>query len=270
MPLPGYRLMPKSKTGINDFLSQMRFRNMAKPARFEVVITPPPCVLNYKVNEAVSNKYSGGRYTTQHSLGAQLPTRISVFCKQASIPGSRLITSRQQIFGPPSYHPVGADYGGDSFSLTFMLDMWYTVREFFDVWMDGIVDRESGTVQYQDNYLCQGMTVTQLDESDRAHYTAKFEDAYPIAINPTQLDYGMVNQVSEMTVTFTYRRWRSISMTTAEKPAFTRSQTERGKPQPKSPPTRSTSERLRGVTFTGIQTGTASDDSAFGVGQLSG
>lgn len=270
MPLPGYRLMPLAKTGINDFLSQMRTRNFAKPARFEVVITPPPCLLNYKVNEALSNRESGGRYTTQHTLGAMLPKRISLFCKQASIPGSRLITSRQQIFGPPSYHPISADYGGESFSLTFYIDMWYTVREFFDIWMDGIVDRESGCVNYQDNYLCQGMSVTQLDEADRAHYTAKFEDAYPIAINPTQLDYGMTNQVSEMTVTFTYRRWRSISQTTAEKPAFTRSQVERGKPQPKAPPTRSTSERLRGVTFTGIQTGTASDDSAFGVGQLSG
>ena len=270
MPLPGYRLMPLAKTGINDFLSQMRTRNFAKPARFEVVITPPPCLLNYKVNEALSNRESGGRYTTQHSLGAMLPKRISLFCKQASIPGSRLITSRQQIFGPPSYHPISADYGGESFSLTFYIDMWYTVREFFDIWMDGIVDRESGCVNYQDNYLCQGMSVTQLDEADRAHYTAKFEDAYPIAINPTQLDYGMTNQVSEMTVTFTYRRWRSISQTTAEQPAFTRSQVERGKPQPKAPPTRSTSEQLRGVTFTGIQTGTATDDMAFGAGQLSG
>lgn len=270
MPLPGYRLMPKSKTGINDFLAEMNERNMAKPARFEVTITPPPCVLSYKVNEALSNRATGGRYTTQHSLGARLPTRISLFCKTASIPGSRLITSRQQIFGPPSYHPISADYGGDSFSLTFMLDMWYTVREFFDVWMDGIVDRESGCANYQDNYLCQGMTVTQLDESDRAHYTAKFEDVYPTAINPTQLDYGMVNQVSEMTVTFTYRRWRSLSQTTAEKPAFTRSQAERGKPPPKAPATKSSSEKLRGVTFTGIQTGTANDDMAFGVGQLSG
>jgi hypothetical protein len=262
--------MPLAKTGINDFLSQMRTRNFAKPARFEVVITPPPCLLNYKVNEALSNRESGGRYTTQHTLGAMLPKRISLFCKQASIPGSRLITSRQQIFGPPSYHPISADYGGESFSLTFYIDMWYTVREFFDIWMDGIVDRESGCVNYQDNYLCQGMSVTQLDEADRAHYTAKFEDAYPIAINPTQLDYGMTNQVSEMTVTFTYRRWRSISQTTAEKPAFTRSQAERGKPPPKAPATRSSSEQLRGVTFTGIQTGTANDDSAFGVGQLSG
>jgi hypothetical protein len=224
--------MPLAKTGINDFLTQVRTRNMAKPARFEVVITPPPCVLNFKVNEAVSNQTTGGRYTTQRTLGAILPTRLSLFCEAASIPGTRIITSRQQIFGPPSYHPIAADYGGDSFSLTFMLDMWYTVREFFDVWTDGIVNRESGTVNYQDNYLCQGMTVTQLDEADRAHYTVKFEDVFPTSVNPIQLDYTMANQVAKMTVNFTYRRWRSISMTTAEQPAFTRSQVERGKPQP--------------------------------------
>jgi hypothetical protein len=73
-------------------------------------------------------------------------------------------------------------------------------------------------VHYPENYMCQGLTITQLDEDDRAHYTAVFEDVFPIAINPISLGYDMTNQVTKMSVTLCYRRWRSMSMTTSNQP----------------------------------------------------
>jgi hypothetical protein len=59
------------------------------------------------------------------------------------------------------------------------------------------------------------MTISQLDEEDRIHYTALFEDIFPISIAPIQLDSHSSNQVTKMNVTFCYRRWRSQSMTLA-------------------------------------------------------
>jgi hypothetical protein len=70
------------------------------------------------------------------------------------------------------------------------------------------------------------MTISQLDEADRRHYTAVFEDVFPTAINPIQLGYDMTNQVTKMSVTFCYRRWRSLTQTVAEKPLMKRSENQ--------------------------------------------
>ena len=218
-----YRLMPQSKFKLEDFVAEVATRGMAKPNRYEVIITPPPCVLNFNTTAELSERTSSGQYTTQKSLGPRVPARVSVFCEQAQLPPTRIITSQNRIFGPPSFHPQQADYGGDNFSLTFALDKWYTVKEFFDTWIDGVVSREGNTAYYQNNYMTT-MTVSQLDEEDRTHYTAAFEDVFPIAVNPVQLGADMSNQVSKLVVTFCYRRWRSISMTTTPEPPNTVSQ----------------------------------------------
>ena len=210
-----YVLMPKATYTIDDMLAEVRTRGMAKPNRFEVIITPPKCLLNFKTDDTFTNKSSQGQYKTQNTLGSRVPARLSVFCESASLPPTRINVSQQKIFGPPTFHPQNADYGGDNISLTFMLDKWYTVKEFFDVWVDSIVNRETGTVAYQDDYLCQGMSISQLDEEDRIHYTAMFEDIFPISIAPIQLDSHSSNQVTKMNVTFCYRRWRSQSMNLA-------------------------------------------------------
>jgi len=214
----GYVLMPKAKYKLDDILAEVGGRGMAKANRYEVFITAPPCLYTYTVTATASQRTTGGRYRTQNMINHDgVAKRISVFCESASLPPTRIITTRQQIFGPPSFHPIGADYGGDNLSLTFALDKWYTVKEFFDIWVDSIVGRDDGLVAYASEYLSQGMTISQLDEEDRSHYTAVFEDVFPIAVNPIQLDNGMSNTVSKMSVTFCYRRWRSISMTTESK-----------------------------------------------------
>jgi hypothetical protein len=216
-----YQLMPKAQYGLSDIMAEISDRGMAKPNRYEVNFTVPACVQQFSVDESLSLNTTGGRYRTQNSISSRIGARLSVFCEQVSLPPTRIITTRQQIFGPPSFHPIGADYGGDNLSMTFALDKWYTVKEFFDIWVDGVVVRTgrfTGCVHYPENYMCQGLTITQLDEDDRAHYTAVFEDVFPIAINPISLGYDMTNQVTKMSVTLCYRRWRSMSMTTSNQP----------------------------------------------------
>jgi len=224
----GYVLMPKAKYKLDDILAEVGGRGMAKANRFEVFITAPPCLYDYTVNETISQQNTGGRYRTQNMINHDgVAKRLSVFCESASLPPTRIITTRQQIFGPPSFHPIGADYGGDNLSLTFALDKWYTMKEFFDIWVDSIVGRNNGLVSYSSDYLSQGMTISQLDEEDRTHYTAVFEDVFPIAVNPIQLDSSMSNTVSKMSVTFCYRRWRNISMTVNDRPVTQRAETVR-------------------------------------------
>jgi hypothetical protein len=171
---------------VANFLSEVNNRGLARSDRFEVILTAPPCV---KGDDRL----------------------VSLFCDQASLPQTRIRTSQQQIFGPPSFHPQGAEYGGDSFSLQFFLDANMSIKQFFDKWVDGIVNRSTGEVYFQDNYLCQGLTVTQLNQENKPMYRVKFEDLFPTAVNPVQLDYGLAS-VNKLNVTFSYRRWYPVSV----------------------------------------------------------
>lgn len=148
---------------------------------------------------------------------------LSLYCEQANLPMTRIITSRQFIFGAPSYHPIGADYGGESFSLVFLVDGQMQVKQYFDIWVDGIVNRSSGVAYYQENYMSHGMTVAQLDENDNEVYKIKFSDVFPISVNPMQLDYGQNNVAHKLSVSFSYRRWDSLATPATPPPRFTRS-----------------------------------------------
>ena len=173
---------------LENFRAEVLNRGLAKANRFEVIIVPPKCVA------------SAGDVRL-----------ISMMAENCQLPTTRIITAQQRIFGPPTNHPQSAEYGGDNMTVQFYLDREMTVKRFFDVWVDGIVDRTRNTVYYQDNYLSQGMTISQLDEQDRAVYGVKFMDLFPIAVNPVQLDHNQANTVSRLTVTFAYRRWVDVT-----------------------------------------------------------
>jgi hypothetical protein len=195
----------KSKFSLSNFISYTA-KGMARPYRFEVEIPNPLCV----------KKWSGA---------TQL---VSVYCKAAQLPQSRILTSRNQYFGPPEFRPIGVDYGGDNLTLTFYVDEKMHVKAFFDEWIDGIVNRRTGVTEYRDNYTVNmkvrqlmqvqslpdpgkrvGKVLTQNSAVNKENiaYEANFELAFPVSVNPLTLDHGSAGQVHELSVTFNYRRW---------------------------------------------------------------
>ena len=168
---------------VENFLSEVASNGLARPYRFEVSIDSPACVTN---NEA---------------------TRlVSMFCEQALLPQMRILTSRQQLFGPPSQHPTGVDFGGDNLTLNFFVDRRMKVKQFFDTWMQGIIAPGTYTANYQNNYLTS-IYISQLDEADEAQYSVKLIDAYPVSVAPLQLDFNQRDTVHRLPVTFVYRNW---------------------------------------------------------------
>lgn len=180
--------MAKSNWNIGNFLAQVSSKGLAKPNRFAVDIDIPVCV-----------------------RGNIIGKQVSMFCDQALLPYSRVITSRQQLFGPPSLHPVGVDYNGEGISLLFYVDREMNVKRFFDAWMDGIIDRTTYTAKYQytnglSNYLTS-IYINQLDENDSVMYQAKLIDAYPVSVQALQLDNSAAGQVHKLSVNFVFRKW---------------------------------------------------------------
>lgn len=230
---------------LENFRAEVLARGLAKANRFEVVVLSPQCVRNSNDSRVVS-----------------------MMAENAQLPMARVSTSTQRIFGPPTQHPQFAEYGGDNMSLQFYLDREMRVKNFFDTWINGVVDPRTGTPFYQTNYLSTGMTITQLDEKDQIMYGVKFYDLYPIAVNPVQLDHNQANSISRLNVTFTYRRWETLSQAQAASSAPElqprRNQTVETQ---RNPP----NKRTGNVTYTGAyDPGTTTQDMAFGVGQLSG
>jgi hypothetical protein len=64
--------------------------------------------------------------------------------------------------------------------------------------------------------------IRQLDEADNVTYAVKLIDAYPVVVNPLQLDSGLANAVHKLNVTFNYRKWENLSIGPQSAPSSTR------------------------------------------------
>jgi hypothetical protein len=103
------------------------------------------------------------------------------------------------------------DYGGESITLSFLVDRSMRVKNFFDKWMRGIVDPNTYNLTYQKDVnkgYTVDMLINQLDEQDNITYSIKLEDAFPRNIGMMDLNMASQNTPHKLNVTFAYRRWR--------------------------------------------------------------
>ena len=168
---------------VQNFVQQALYRDLARVNLFEVTITPPPG-LSFNDDQRI----------------------VSLFCDSTSLPSQKIMTKRHTIYGETEPRPFSVDYGG-TVNLTFVLDADMHVREFFDSWLDMIVDRDSNNVNYQNKYV-GGLRIAQLKSKyHNESYAAEFVDAFPIAVNLLPVDNNQSNIVHRMDVTFEYRKW---------------------------------------------------------------
>jgi hypothetical protein len=183
---------------LDNFRAEVLKNGLAKSHRFEVVIAK-----------------AGGNLSSMFAEGTQLPQ-------------TRINTSQMRMWGSPRLMPQWAEYGGDNLSINFYLDREMTIKRFFDAWIDSVVNRQTSTVGYYNTYITD-IQIHQLDEQDVSNYGVILKEAYPIAVNPVQLDMGNVN-VSRLSVTFAYKKWFPLNPTPAPAPQPTIDP----KPQPKT------------------------------------
>lgn len=180
---------------ITNFLAEVSSKGLARSNRWEVVIDSP---LNVR-------------------FGAPVETaKLSLYCSDAFLPMQQIFTTRQQIYGPSYFKPVGHNFGGENMTLLFYLDADMNIKRYFDTWMDAIVDRYTSHTNYRRAYL-GSMTVAQLDQDENETYKVKITDVFPITQNVLQLDQTE-STPHKLAVTFTYRKWEVMDATPAPKP----------------------------------------------------
>lgn len=187
------------KFNVTNFLAEVREKGLAKPSRFEITIQNP----------SVISDPSWGQ-------------KVSMFVDSGFFPLQRLLTSRQQLFGPPEFLPVGIDLGGDNFTLNIICDRNMEVKKYFDMWVNGIVDRQTGLASYRmvggSPVYTSTIEVAQLDENNSVTYAVRLYDVYPVAVNPLAIDNNLKDTVHRLSVSFNYRRWVPMNISPAAAP----------------------------------------------------
>ena len=149
-----------SDFNLNNFITKITKTGVAKTNRFEVRISPPKALQEFKNDGEL----------------------VSLYCDISNLPGMSIITKGLRLFGPAYQRPVSSEFNGEAINMTFYLDRDMRVKAFFDAWMFRTVDPNSFNVNYAENYTAT-IKIFQLDENDKATYTVSLEDAFKCRVN---------------------------------------------------------------------------------------
>ena len=173
-----------SSFSLENFRAMVLANGLAKSHRFEVQIQAPPGLLP-----------EDARYASMFADGTQMPQ-------------TRINTTQMRMWGSPRIMPLWAEYGGDNITFNFHLDRKYDIKRFFDKWIDKVVNRDTSFVSYYSQYIAD-ISISQLDEKEVISYMIILKEAYPISVNPVQLDMNSVG-LSRLSVTFAYKKWYQL------------------------------------------------------------
>lgn len=172
---------------INDFKSSFN-TDLARPNRFDVVITPPL------------------------TLWTIVPTnakKLSYRCEVSQLPGRTFATTERKTYGPVEKLPYLTTY--NDIDLTFLLDGDMNEKYFFDSWLDLVNPKTTNNFNYKYDYATS-IIINQYGVDNTLTYYAELVDAYPISMNQLDLDWAS-DGVHKLTVTFAYTKWYNNSIT---------------------------------------------------------
>jgi hypothetical protein len=164
MTLPPVKTITKLQPPtLQDFLSLIKTRNLARTERFFVQFAPPASLQQYSV------KFRD----------------MMLLCEEAAIPGKTIETRTLRINGLNEQRAHTADYMGDSITLQFYVDTDWTPREIMEKWMELCVNpaRMGREVGWYDDYIGT-MTLHAL-------VPAGIPGEKLLNWSPTQADFGL-------------------------------------------------------------------------------
>lgn len=171
---------------INEFKASFR-KDLARPNKFDVNIPVPLTLIPY-VNNA---------------------KRLNYRCESANLPGRSLATTEQKIgSNPVEKYPYLTTF--NDIQLTFIVDDDMTQKIFFDAWLNFINPQYNYNFRYKGDYAT-AITINQYDVTNQISYSCNLYDAYPISIEPLDLDWA-TDGYHKLRVTFAYTYWQNNSL----------------------------------------------------------
>ena len=136
----------------------------------------------------------------------------SHLCKAAQLPGSTVgvvpIAYRGQVL------KVAGDRTYENWTVTFINDEGFDIRDAFERWMNVINQHVEGEGSINPEDYQATMQVDQLSRNggDPAK-TVVINGAFPVAISAIDLSYETTDAIEEFTVEFAYQYWTSVGTT---------------------------------------------------------
>jgi hypothetical protein len=102
--------------------------------------------------------------------------QVTMFCETANAPSFTIETVPFRTQGAQFEMPIHRNY--EAMSLSFYVDQDYQIKNYFDQWMDSIVDPKSFKVGFRNTFV-KDMNITALNKADEQKYSLKLVNAYP-------------------------------------------------------------------------------------------
>jgi len=175
---------------INEFISQVKSKGLARSNRFAVRIPIP-------------------------FADMEQADIIRLFCDTAQLPGISIDSTPQRFWGEVRQLPYDRSFG--EISLSFYMDTQMTPKKIFDQWMALIQDPSTRALNYYSSYV-QDVTIEVLEmENDTIVYEVELRECYPKSISPIQLDASS-KDVMKLNVSLAYKYYVTKSDVNQDNP----------------------------------------------------
>lgn len=126
---------------------------------------------------------------------------LDILCESATIPGRSISTQeysrgRQMVRNPYTF--INTDV-----SFAFKLTNDYFVKNLFDTWINSIINTQTYTALYKDEYAAN-VTIEQINAYGKSVHKVTLIKAYPITMNEIALSNAEQSSTSLVEVTLTY------------------------------------------------------------------
>ena len=155
----------------------------ARPNQFQVRLTFPAVIPNA---------------TTAAQQGQFL-------CESSQLPGSVLGVAAAMYRGRRI--PLAGERQFQPWQFTVVNDESFLIRNTFESWMHYINNVRDNTGVLNPNLYSVDMAVDHLDRNDIVIKTYQFRSAFPVNIDPINLNFGDNDQLQRFSVTMEYVSW---------------------------------------------------------------
>ena len=191
---------------LNEILAEFRSDDgYALPSRYEVVLLPPQGTRG-KPQGALSNIFAK---VMQENTGEGTTRKTGLQCESIEFPGRNLDTNPDtNIYGPTREIVSGYSYAEITGIFRCSSDM--REKSFFETWQRLAYNPQTWSMGYYDDYS-GGLEIHQLDQKDRRRYGVQLIECFPKNIAAQSLTAQQATDVQKISVTFSYRYWKSLT-----------------------------------------------------------
>lgn len=160
-------------------------------------------------------------WVTSRATRDGIEARLTMRCDNAILPTINLLQEqniRRYGYGPVENVAYGVNVG--DFTLQFIVDKQASIIDFFEAWMNRIVNRDSYgganmnavvgdknrpyEVAYKDTYACPAVNVFVYDRAQNTVMEYNIYDVFPTGIQSMNLSWGEENSLMKLNVTFSF------------------------------------------------------------------